>query len=95
MPNVFCNAFPCDTATSTPITTPIVSGGGACVYSNSYPNAYPTAHPCPDKLDTICAVVAELLDILRKTPHEGSGYHKIVNGLGKPIHIRIDPPDGK
>ena len=48
-----------------------------------------------DKLDMICAALTEILDILRKTPHEGSGYHKIVNGLGKPIHIRIDPPDNK
>ena len=48
-----------------------------------------------DKLDIICAAVTEILAILRKTPHEGSGYHKIVNGLGKPIHIRIDPPDDK
>lgn len=48
-----------------------------------------------DKLDIICAAVTEILDILRKTPHEGSGYHKIVNGLGKPIHIRIDPPEDK
>ena len=54
-----------------------------------------TFGPETDKLDIICAAVTEILAILRKTPHEGSGYHKIVNGLGKPIHIRIDPPDGK
>ena len=54
-----------------------------------------TGQPATDKLAIICEAVTEILAILRKTPHEGSGYHKIVNGLGKPIHIRIDPPDDK
>ena len=73
------------------------------VFCNAFPTALPNAFPCDtvtpptgtDKLDIICAALAEILDILRKTPHEGSGYHKIVNGLGKPIHIRIDPPDDR
>lgn len=74
MPNVFCNAFPCDTATS----TPIISGGSACVYSNSYPTVYSNAHPC----NTVNSITTEIpCDLEPKTLFASCGQvktHRIV-----------------
>ena len=78
----------CETSVIEPLTPNQVAAGVTFIGANGVAMVGTLAVCMQD-------AITEILDILRKTPHEGSGYHKIVNGLNKPIHIRIDPPDEK